>query len=54
MKKYSVLIFAFLVLGCNKKVEKESCTSETATKKEKKFEYVSNVRNGSFDGKHVS
>jgi hypothetical protein len=38
MKKYSVLIFAFLVFGCNKKVEESSCTSETASKKEKKFD----------------
>jgi len=37
MKKYSVLIFAFLVFGCNKKVEESSCTSETASKKEKKI-----------------
>ena len=38
MKKYLVIIAVFFVFGCNKKVEKEACTSQTSSKKDKKFD----------------
>lgn len=38
MKKYLVIIAVFFVFGCNKKAEKSSCTSDTVSKKGKKFE----------------
>ena len=38
MKKYFVLIIAFLIFSCNKKVEQSSCSSESTTKSDKKFE----------------
>ena len=38
MKKYFVLIIAFLIFSCNKKVEQSSCSSESSTKSDKKFD----------------
>jgi uncharacterized protein (DUF1015 family) len=38
MNKYFILIIAFLIFSCNKKVEQSSCSSESTTKSEKKFD----------------
>jgi hypothetical protein len=38
MNKYFILSIAFLIFSCNKKVEKSSCSSESTTKSEKKFD----------------
>lgn len=38
MNKYFILIIALLIFSCNKKVEQSSCSSESTTKSEKKFD----------------
>ncbi len=38
MKKYFVLIIAFLIFSCNKKVEQSSSSSLSTTKSDKKFD----------------
>ena len=38
MNKYFILIIALLIFSCNKKVEQSSCSSESTTKLEKKFD----------------
>ncbi len=38
MKKYFVFIIVFFIYSCNKKVEQSSCSSESTTKSDKKFD----------------